>query len=171
MHDVAVQEPAADQPDEQVAEMVRAMKADRPDFDWDNLLMGRFAGPVSEDRPDVPVWDYAALAEADPSVEFADLTAARFPVHYFEGGWSVTSIDEELKPFPTSYTGIPPKRRFSLDPMSVVRRYQALHAAGLVSWDPVARGLVHRQPVSAFSDAVRAWAEDEVRRSRNDGPR
>lgn len=50
-----MRDPEPERTDEGIDELVRGLKADRPDLDWDNLLIGRLAGPVSEDRPDVPI--------------------------------------------------------------------------------------------------------------------
>lgn len=160
-----MRDPEPERTDEEIAALVRRMKADRPDLDWDNLLMGRLAGPASPDRPDIPVWEYDRAAEADPDIALADLTAVRFPVRYFEGGWSVTSVDEELKPIPSSYKGVPPTPRFTEDAMSVIRRYQALHGAGIVAWDSASRSLSYLQPVGTYVEVLKAWADEETRRT------
>lgn len=150
--------------DEEIAARVRDMKAGRPDLDWDNLLTGRLAGPATDDRPDFPIWDYLDVVEADPNVSLRTLSAARFPVRYQEGIWSVTSIDEELRPTPTSYKGTLPAPRFVLDEAAIVRRYRALHEAGLIEWDAPSRGLVFLVPAAVYRPVMRAWADDEARR-------
>lgn len=161
----AVREPEPERSDEEIAELVRELKADRPDLDWDNLLMGRLAGPASDDRPAVPVWDYPAVAASDPEIQLEDLAAVRFPVRYFEGGWSVTSVDEHLKPFPSSYEGTLLTPRFPRDAMSVIRMYQALHDADLVAWDADSRGLIYLQPIENHRATINSWADDETRRA------
>lgn len=77
----------------------------------------------------------------------------------------MTSINEELKPIPSSYKGTPPTPLFKQDAMSVIRRYDALHKAGVVSWDAATRGLTYLQPVGAYTEVLNAWADDEKRRA------
>jgi hypothetical protein len=160
-----VPEPERERSDEEIVELVREMKSDRPDLDWDNLLMGRLAGPATDDRPDFPIWDYPAAMNADPTVTLERLAAARFPVQYFGGGWSVTSIDEELKPAPASFKDRLPAPRFHLDADAVIRRYRALRDAGVVVWDPHSRGLVYVEPPEVYQPIMKAWAEDETPRT------
>jgi hypothetical protein len=162
-------EPEQDRSDEEIAELVAQMKAERPDLDWGNLLMGRLAGPATDDRPDFPICDYPAAMEADAAVTMAGLAAARFPVRYPGGGWSVTSIDEELKPVPTSYKGNLAPSRFQLDADAVIRRYRALRDAGVIDWDAESRGLVFIEPPEVYQPVMKAWAEDEVRRTASTG--
>jgi hypothetical protein len=155
----AAREPEPERSDAEVQDQVRGLRADRPELDWDNLLMGRLAGPPSPSRPNVPVWDYLTFANDNPAVLLGDLTAVRFPVRYFEGPWDVTSIDEWLKPFPSSYQGTPPKPRFAMTAETVISRYAALHEAGLIQWDPEQRGIVYLQPLSSQRKALQAWAQ------------
>lgn len=159
-----VGQPEPEQSDQEIADLVRRMKADRPDLDWDNLLMGRLAGPMTDDRPAAPIWEYPALAEAAPAVSMKDLTAARFPVRFVEGDWTVTSIDEELKPFPRSLKGPRPTPRVENSVESVIRKYRFLHDAGVIAWDPEARGLAYLQPIAVYRDALKAWIDDEADR-------
>jgi hypothetical protein len=125
--------PEPERTDAEVAELVKRMKEDRPDLDWDNLLTGRLAGPATPDRPDVAVWDYVTFVDNHPEVRLSDLTAVRFPVRYFEGSSSVTSVDEELRPFPSSFKGTPPQPRFLETPHTVIDRYRALHDAEVIT--------------------------------------
>lgn len=144
--------------DAEVAALVRKMKEDRPDLDWDNLLTGRLAGPASSDRPDVPVWDYVTFVDAHPEVRIGDLTAVRFPVRFFEDSCSVTSVDEELRPLPFSFKGTPPQPRFPQTPRTVIDRYKALHDAGVITWDPDQRGVVYLKPAGSYRAVLNAWA-------------
>jgi hypothetical protein len=162
---VRMPEPERERSDEEIVELVDRMKAERPGLDWDNLLMGRLAGPVDEDRPDFPIWEYPAAMNTDPSLTLGSLAAARFPVRYFGGGWSVTSIDEELKPAPTSYKGRLRPSRFRLDAGAVIRRYRGLHDAGVIAWDAESRGLVYVEPPEAYQPIMKAWAQDEAQRT------
>jgi hypothetical protein len=155
---VAEQGAEPEQTDAEVEGLVRELRNDRPDLDWDNLLMGRLAGPASPDRPPVPIWEYLSYAGSHPEVPLSALTAARFPVRYFEGSTSVTSIDEELKPFPSSYKGTPPKPRFPQTPQTVISRYTALHEAGVLAWDPIERGVSFLATMGTYRAVLLAWA-------------
>ena len=145
--------------DAQVRDLVRDMKEDRPDLDWDNLLMGRLAGPATPDRPNVPVWDYLDHSRRHPEVSFGTLTAARFPIRHFDGPWNVTSVDEELKPFPASYRGPRPEPRFVVDAEAIVRRYAAFREAGIIEWAPTERGLLYVRPLSAHRAVIHTWMQ------------
>jgi hypothetical protein len=150
--------PEPERTDAEVAELVKRMREDRPDLDWDNLLTGKLAGPATPDRPDVPVWDYVTFAEHHPEVRLSDLTAVRFPVRYFEGSSSVTSVDEELRPFPSSSRGTPPQPRFPQRPHTVIDRYRALHDAEVITWDPDQRGVIYLKPTGSYRAVLNAWA-------------
>jgi hypothetical protein len=149
--------PEPEPTDAEVAALVQELKEDRPDLDWDNLLSGRLAGPVTPDRPDVPVWDYLAFVKRHPETRLADLTSARFPVRYLDGSWSVTSVDEDLRPVPSSYKGTLPEPAVTETAHTVISRYAALHDAGVIEWDPVERGVVHLKPIGSYTAVVHAW--------------
>ncbi|GAA4756531.1 hypothetical protein GCM10025783_32330 [Amnibacterium soli] len=140
-------------------EMKRNMLEERPDADLENLLMGELDAPASPDRPDLPVWDYLSFTESHPEVALSDLTSVRFPVLYFEGESSVTSVDEEMKPLPRSYKGRVPESLYVIDAVAIVRRYAMEHEAGLQVWDHEARGIVRLQPLAAWRDVLQAWTE------------
>lgn len=140
-------------------EMKRGMLEERPDADLENLLMGELYGPDSPDRPDLPVWDYLSFIDDHPEVGLSDLTSVRFPVLYFEGGAGVTSVDEELKPFPRSYKGRVPEPLYVIDAAAIVRRYAMEHEAGLQMWDHDARGIVRLQPLAAWGGVLEAWVQ------------
>ena len=72
----------------------------------------------------------------------------------------MTSIDEELKPFPSSYKGTPPKPRFAQTPKTVISRYAALHEAGLLAWDPIARGITYLATMGTSRPVLLAWANE-----------
>lgn len=140
-------------------EMRRHMLEERPNADLENLLMGELYGPASPDRPDLPVWDYVSFTGSHSEVVLSDLTSVRFPVLYFEGESTVTSVDEELKPFPRSYTGRVPQSMYVIDAEAIVRRYGMEYEAGLHEWDHHARGIVRLQPHGAWSHVLQAWTE------------
>lgn len=140
-------------------EMKRNMLEEQPDADLENLLMGELYGPASPDRPDLPVWDYLSFTEAHSEVALNDLTSVRFPVRYFEGESGVTSVDEELKPFPRSYKGRVPEPAYLIDAAAIVRGYAMEHAAGLQEWDHDARGIVRLPPRGAWREVLQAWIE------------
>jgi hypothetical protein len=149
--------PEAARSDAEIRQLVGSLKAERPDLDWDNLLSGALAGPAGPDRPDLPVWEYPNIARDNPDVQLRDLTAVRFPVRYFEGPSSVTSIDEELRPLPSSYKGTAPKPRYIITAEAIIRRYAAMHEAGLIVWDPNERGIVYVKPLGAQRKVLAQW--------------
>jgi hypothetical protein len=150
--------PEPERTDAELAELAERMKKDRPHLDWDNLLTGKLAGPATPGRPDVPVWDYITFVDNHPEVRLSDLTAVRFPVQYFKGSSSVTSVDEELRPFPSSLRGSPPQPRFPRTPHSVIDRYRALHDAEVITWDPDQRGVIYVKPTGSYRAVLYAWA-------------
>jgi len=150
-------EPDHEPNDDQVKAALRQIAADFPSADLPNLVAGRLAGPASPNRPNVPVWDYLTLAEDSNGPDLEVLTAMRFPVRFIEGVVSVTSIDEELRPFPTSFRGAIPKPRIDMDARKVIDRYRFLHGSGVVEWDPDERGIVYTQPISAFRATLEEW--------------
>lgn len=135
---------------------------EHPALDLANSLSGALAGPASPDRPDLPVWDYPDLVRRNPTVSWAQLAAIRFPVLFFEGESSVTSIDEELRPLP-SHLEHRPQPRFVLDAEAVVRRYSMERDAGLVEWDARSRGIRYLTPVAGRRSVVQAWVDTLTR--------
>lgn len=165
-HDV----PPQDLTDDEIVEMVREMKADRPHLDWDNSLSGRLLGPASPDRPDFPVWEYAAVADRDPAVRLEDLTAVRFPVRSAGGPLEVTSVDEELRPMP-SHLARPPQPIMRWDARAVISRYVALHDAGLLEWDPAERGIVRLGTIDDLRPVFETWAATHLDAERSSADR
>lgn len=145
----------------------RDLLEDRPGLDLDNLLMGELAGPASPDRPDLPVWEYRSHVRSRPDVSLADLTRVRFPVRFFEGPADVTSVDEELKPFPRSFRGPVPEPVYVIDAEAILRRYEMEHDAGLQEWDHDARGIVRLQPLAARRPVIEAWVRTLERVARS----
>lgn len=158
-------DPSPDCTDDEIAEMVREMKADRQDLDWDNTLSGRLLGPASPDRPHFPVWEYAEVADRDPTVRLEDLTAVRFPVRFPDGTLETASIDEELRPMP-SHIAHPPQPVPRWDARAVISRYSALHDAGLLEWDPVERGLVRRGTIDDLRPVLETWTATHLGQDR-----
>jgi hypothetical protein len=149
-------DPTPDRTDEEIAEMVREMKADRADLDWDNSQSGRLLGPASPNRPDFPVWEYAAVADSDPNVRLEDLTAVRFPIRLPDGSLEVASVDEELRPMP-SHLAKPPRPIPRWDARAVISRYIALHDAGLLEWDPIERGILRLGTIDDLRPVLETW--------------
>jgi hypothetical protein len=145
--------------DEERDAMKRDMLEDRPDLDLENLLMGELAGPASPDRPDLPVWEYRSYVTSRPGVALSDLTKVRFPVLYFEGTSTVTSVDEELKPIPSSYKGRVPEPLYVIDAEAIIHRYEMEYDAGLQVWDHDARGIVRLQPFESRRAVMQAWVQ------------
>lgn len=145
--------------DEERAALARELLNDRPDADLENLLMGELAGPASTDRPDLPVWEYGSYVSNHPAVALSDLTRVRFPVLFFEGTPTVTSIDEELKPFPRNYKGAIPGLRYVVDATAILRRYEMAYEAGLHEWDHNARGIVRLHPIESWRALTQAWVQ------------
>lgn len=150
-------DPPQDRTDEEIAEMVREMKAERPDLDWDNSLSGRLLGPASLNRPDFPVWEYAVIADRDPDVRLEDLTAIRFPIRSLDGTLEVASVDEDLRPMP-SHLASPPRPIPRWDARAIINRYVALHDAGLLEWDPHERGIVRLGTLDDLRPVLETWA-------------
>ena len=133
-------------------EKVRRLVESAPDgVDVELLLAGSLAGPVSADRPDVPVWEYVDYAATHPDVTLADLAAVRFPVRNERGDTFPTSIDEQRKPGPR-----PTDVRTIRD---VVELYAAMHEAGLLRWDAATRTIVQLDPPPSYDVAAvhAAW--------------
>ena len=136
--------------------VVRAILEEHPGHDVANSLSGALLGPATADRPNLPVWEYLDFVAAHPSVPLSALTAVRFPVLYFEGESSVSSIDEDLRP-PPSHLKHVPKMTVVLDAEALVRRYVMEHDAGLVEWDPRSRGIRYLVPVGARRSVLQEW--------------
>ncbi|RIX28270.1 hypothetical protein D1781_12500 [Amnibacterium setariae] len=143
--------------DEEREALRQELLRDHPDLDLENLLMGELAGPASPDRPDLPVWEYRAFVRDHPGADPATLAAIRFPVRYAEGTSGVTSIAEQLKPYPRSFRGRVPEPVVVIDADAIARRYEMEHEAGLQEWDHDARGIVRLQPLAAWREVTRAW--------------
>jgi len=140
-------------------EVVKGIVEQHPQVDLANSLSGALAGPASPDRPDVPVWNYLELAQSDPSVSLAQLSAVRFPVLFFEGESSVDSVDEHLRPPPSHLKVQPPPMRVVIDAPAVIRRFAMERDAGLVEWDPRSRGVRYLVPVAERTPVLQAWFE------------
>ena len=110
----------------QIIDQIRAdaAAAGRADFDVDSMIAGHLAGPASPDRPNVPVWEYRAYVEASGST-IKQLAGVRFPVEFFVGGSTVTSIAEELRPLPVP-SGVSPTAE------DILRQYEMMHSAGVL---------------------------------------
>lgn len=139
--------------------VVRNIVEQHPQVDLANSLGGALAGPASPDRPNVPVWDYLELAQSDPSLSLAELSAVRFPVLFFEGESSVSSVDEYLRPPPSHLKVQPPPPRFVIDAPAIIRRYRMERDAGLVEWDPRSRGIRYLVPVANRKPVLEAWVK------------
>lgn len=145
------------------AERVAQMQADAP-IDISGLLAGELVGPVSADRPPVPVWEYLDYLEAHPELSIDQLSRVRFPVTLYNGDVTVTSIAEGLAPGPIPAT-------YDMTPQDVVRLYQVQHDVGAFRWN--ADTLTHEQtkPLAAYHAAVRdRMRQDLDARARGQNP-
>lgn len=136
--------------------IVRDVLEAHPEHDLANSLSGALLGPASPDRPSLPVWEYLEFVATNPSVPLSVLTAVRFPVLFFEGESSVTSIDEGLRP-PPSHLKRVPRSTVAIDAEALTRRYVAEHEAGLVEWDERSRGIRYLAPVAARRPVLQQW--------------
>lgn len=136
--------------------IVRGILEDHPEQDIANSLGGALLGPASPDRPSLPVWEYLDFVAANPTVPLSELTAVRFPVLFFEGESSVTSIDEDLRP-PPSHLEQVPKSTVVIGAEALIRLYVAEYEAGLVEWDPRSRGVRYLVPVTARRPVLKEW--------------
>lgn len=140
-------------------EILRTLRQEQPDVDIDGLVAGKLAGPASGDRPPVPVWEYLDYPGEHPELSLEWIVQVRFPIDFFGGGSTVTSIAEHLAPGPHP-------ARFVLDAGDIVRLYRLRHEAGALRWNAETRTHEETMPQSAYVKAVYAtWAAELERKA------
>ncbi|MHB1235073.1 MAG: hypothetical protein ACYCZK_05305 [Microbacteriaceae bacterium] len=128
--------------EDQWREKIRALKEAHPEAKAavDGLAAGILAGPVSADRPPVPVWEYLDYLTAHPRLSQEDLSQIRFPIMSYGGVLTITSIAEL-----TATPGLV-SPTFKVTPEDVVRLYGLMYALGVMRWNPDSK--VHEEVVS-----------------------
>jgi hypothetical protein len=112
---------------------------------------GVLAGRATPDRPNVPIWDYLQFAADHPEVTLDELTAVRFPVIFFDGeDFTIDSAGESLRTDP-----VRPPVPETLE--SVIDRWKALHAAGVVQWNSDKRAVEMIRPMNEYTRVLRDW--------------
>lgn len=148
-------------------EKVRTLRESVPaGVDIDRLLAGSLAGPASLDRPRVPPWEYPEYAASHPGVALEELAHVRFPIRFEPGGAvSESSIHEFAKPGTTS-------KFFLMELLETVDLFLEMNAAGVWSWDPSERTVIHRGDAwldpSALHDAWQARVAARLARDRGE---
>ncbi len=135
-------------------ERIRALKAVAPaGVDVESLLAGSLAGPASDARPPVPVWEYLDYLAERRELSLDDIVRTRFPIRLHGGETTVTSIAE--------LTSGPGSATYRVGPAEVVRLYRLQHEFGALTWEPVDRMHVEAMPPSAYRAAVfDAWRRE-----------
>jgi hypothetical protein len=123
-----------------------------PDFDVESRLAGHLAGPVSEDRPDVPVWEYLDYGVNHPAFTVEDIVQVRFPVAFLGGETTVASIAEELRPDPVS---APPRPQPTAE--EIVERYAMMHQAQVLGWNAQTRTVEYLKPQAEYRAILEQW--------------
>jgi hypothetical protein len=144
--------------------IIRELKEEHPGVDIESTLAGALAGPASEDRPSVPVWEYPDYVAAHPEVSLEDLVEARFPITYPTGERGVGSIAEYLHRIP----GRTPV--YLVEPVDVIELFRLEHEAGMLDWDPETRGLRMLRPARTSPEVYETWRKTLRRWSDSDQP-
>lgn len=157
---------ATDEFRRQIIDQIRAVARDAgsPDYDVESRLAGHLAGPASEDRPEVPVWQYFEYAAAAPGVTIEELINIRFPISFHGEGSTVTSIAEELKPAPVAAPLVPTAE-------DIVRRYAMMHDAGVLDWNTVTRTVERLKPLESEMKVYKEWWNQLLDKAGHNGPR
>lgn len=163
------EQPVTEEARQHVIDAIRAeaRKAGFPEYDVEGRLAGRVAGPPSDDRPDVPVWQYIEYAAAMRDITFEEVIQVRFPISFFGEGSTVTSIAEELQ------HGPPGPAEASVAPTAedVVRRYLILHQAGVLGWNRATRTVERLKPLESEMEVFKVWWNELLDRAAYEGPR
>jgi len=133
--------------EEDRARLIQELHDKNPGIDVDGLLAGDLAGPATEGRPSVPIWEYPTYLQAHPDISIEYLSAMRVPLRLFSGEMTVMSIDELTNhgPIPTT---------FVLDPYDIIRLFELRHEAGALEWDDETRTLIETAPASVYVASV-----------------
>ncbi|MBT8163037.1 MULTISPECIES: hypothetical protein [Arthrobacter] len=131
---------------------LRAVEEHIPEEARDRIKpLGTLAGPVSPDRPPVPVWEYMNYAAEHPGITEDHMAGIRFPLRLHDGTLMVTSISEMVP-------GNRPTPTFGITVADVVHLYQLMHDSGAVLWN--ASKLEHEEvkPASEYrTEVYAAW--------------
>lgn len=134
------------------AEVVSRLQAAHPRLDVRGLFGGSLAGPASDDRPPVPMWEYPRYLRDNPEVSIGELTTTRVLIRTLAGA-VVLSIEELMRPGP-----VPQSR--PLDAEDVIRLYRLIHEAGAMTWDAATRSHVETKSPQAYAEVYARWRDE-----------
>jgi hypothetical protein len=124
----------------------------------EHLLGGELAGPASADRPDTPIWDYLALSKTQSKMTLDQLLHLRFPVHFLEGGSTITSIAEEATLFGQTTASTGTNQAEPANVKAILDRYRYLHNEGAIAWDSKNRALLIVVSISRYREFLGGWS-------------
>ena len=136
-------------PEEERLALLARLDAVRPGSSA--LAAGTLAGRAAADRPNVAIWNYQRYADDHADVSIESLSQVRFPVVFYGGEeFTIDSAAEHLRTDP-----VPPPRIPTVS--EVIEMWSALHAAGVVRWDPERRAVEHVRPLDEYRAVLQRW--------------